>query len=380
MTISPAALRFLRALAAAGGAVFLAGLVLAPDRAWTALLMAGYLLTGFGLAGIVFVAIQYACGAGWSTAFRRVPEAMAMILPFGAAALALVFLAHPSTYVWTTRAPHAGFQRVWLTWPFFLARAAAYLTLWIGFAAAIVRTSRRQDRDRALAHTHRNIQLSIVFLIVFAVTFWLASFDWIMSLEPDWASTIFGIYNFAGMFSSGLALLIVLVLWLRQIGPLRDFVNEEHLHDLGKLLFAFSTFWMYIWFSQYMLIWYADIGEETAYYVARLHNAWAPLFLLNMILNWAVPFAALLPRGAKRSTRALGRVAAVVLAGRILDVYLLIAPPLEGPRPVAGIWEAGILAGAAGMLVLAFHRGMRGALPVPVNDPYLEESLRYHNA
>ena len=380
MTLSAASIRFLSALALAGGALFLAGLALAPERAWTALLMAGYLLTGFGLAGIVFVAIQYACGAGWSTAFRRVPEAMAAILPFGAAALALVFLAHPSTYSWTAHAPHAGFQRVWLTRPFFMARAAVYLALWIGFAAAIVRTSRRQDSHADVSHTRRNVRLSIVFLLLFAVTFWLASFDWIMSLEPAWASTIFGIYNFAGMFSGGLALMVVFVLWARRSGPLCDFVNEEHLHDLGKLLFAFSTFWMYIWFSQYMLIWYADIGEETAYYVARLHGAWAPLFLLNMILNWAVPFAALLPRGAKRSPRTLGRVAAVVLAGRVLDVYLLIAPPLAGPRPAAGVWEIAILAGAAAVLVLAFYRGIRAASPVPVNDPYLQESLHYHNA
>jgi hypothetical protein len=201
-----------------------------------------------------------------------------------------------------------------------------------------------------------------------------------MSLEPNWASTIFGIYNFAGMFSGGLAVLILFVLWLRRSGPLRDFVNEEHLHDLGKLLFAFSTFWMYIWFSQYMLIWYADISEETAYYMVRLHNAWAPLFLLNMILNWALPFAALLPRATKRSARALGRVAAVVLAGRLLDVYLLIAPPLVGSRPAVGLGTAGALAGAAGLLVLAFYRGIRAAAPVPLNDPYLEESLRYHNA
>jgi hypothetical protein len=352
-------LRFLRVLVFAGVATFLAGLVWAPARAWTSLLVAGFLLTGFGLAGVVFVAIQYACGAGWSTAFRRVPEAMSVILPFGLGVMAFAFLGRPSAYSWTTHAPHPGFQQFWLRWPFFLARAAVYMTVWAVLGAAIVRTSRRQDHDNSV---------------------WLASFDWVMSLEPNWASTIFGIYNFAGMFSGGLALLVLFVLWLQRSGPLRDFVNEEHLHDLGKLLFAFATFWMYIWFSQYMLIWYADITEETAYYVARLHNAWAPLFLLNMILNWAVPFAALLPRSTKRSPRALGRVAAVVLAGRVLDVYLMIAPPIQGAHPTVGIWEVGVLAGVAGVVVLAFYRGIRGAAPVPFNDPYLEESLHYHNA
>lgn len=379
-SMSPGALRFLRVLALGGAATFLAGLALAPARAWTSLLMAGYLLIGFGLAGVVFVAVQYACGAGWSTAFRRVPEAMAMILPVGAGVIAVALVGHPSTYAWTIHPPHGGFQRFWLRWPFFLARVALYITVWMGFAVAIVRTSRRQDFDGDTRYTRRNVRLSVIFLIAFAVTFWLAGFDWVMSLEPNWASTIFGIYNFAGMFSGGLALLVLFVLWLRRTGPLRDFVNEEHLHDLGKLLFAFSTFWMYIWFSQYMLIWYADISEETAYYVARMHNAWAPLFLLNMLLNWAIPFAALLPRGTKRSPRALGRVAAVVLAGRVLDVYLMVAPPLEGAHPLVGIWEVGVLAGAAGALVLAFYRGIREAAPVPLKDPYLEESLHYHNA
>jgi hypothetical protein len=372
--------RFLGALAAAGVVTFAAGAALAPDRAWTGLLIAGYLLTGFGLAGVVFIATQYACGAGWSTAFRRVPEAMAAILPLGAALLAVVFVAHPSTYPWTSHAPHAGFQQFWLTRPFFLARAAVYMAVWIGFAFAIVRTSRRQDCDGRVGYTRHNVRLSVIFLAAFAVTFSLASFDWMMSLEPGWTSNIFAIHSFAGMFSGGLALLVLLVLWQRRTGPLRDFVNEEHLHDLGKLLFAFSTFWMYIWFSQYMLIWYANISEETTYYVARLRNAWAPLFLLNMILNWAIPFAILLPRGTKRSPRVLGRVAAVVLAGRFLDVYLMAAPPLQGAHPVLGIWEIGVLAGAAGAALLAFDRGMRQAPPVPLNDPYLEESLHYHNA
>jgi hypothetical protein len=367
----------LRILAIAGAAALLCGLAWQPTLTWASLLIAGYLLTGFGLAGIVFVAIQYASGAGWSTAFRRVPEAMTMILPAGAALLALVWICQPSMYPWTSHTPHPGFQQFWLRWPFFLVRAVLYIAAWIGFSTAIVRASRRQDDDRSVNHTRRNVRLSIIFLIVFAVTFWLASFDWVMSLEPNWASTIFGVYNFAGMFSGGLALMILFVLWQRRSGPLRDFVNEEHLHDLGKLLFAFCTFWMYIWFSQYMLVWYADIGEETAYYIARLRNAWAPLFLLNMTLNWAAPFAALLPRGTKRSPRALGRVAALVVAGRVLDVYILIAPPLIGARPAVGVGTIGALAAAAAIAVLTFCRGLREAAPVPVNDPYLEESLHY---
>jgi len=166
--------------------------------------------------------------------------------------------------------------------------------------------------------------------MVFSVTFTLASVDWIMSLEPMWSSTIFGVYNFAGLFESGLAAIILAALWLERQGPLRGVLTEEHLHDLGKLLFAFSTFWAYIWFSQYMLIWYTNIPEETTYFLRRLHGVWLALFLANVVLNWVVPFAVLLRRDAKRMRRVLGLVAAVVLVGRLLDLYLMIFPSVKG--------------------------------------------------
>jgi hypothetical protein len=242
-----------------------------------------------------------------------------------------------------------------------------------------VRTSRRQDSDGDAAHTRRNARLSVIFILAFAVTFWLASFDWIMSLEPHWASTIFGVYNFAGMFSSGIAALILLVVWLRRTGPLRDFVNQEHLHDLGKLYFAFSTFWMYIWFSQYMLIWYANITEESAYFVRRQQGAWGTLLVLNVFLNWVVPFLALLSKRVKRNPRTLAKVAAVGLAGRWLDLYLMIAPAAAPGPPRIGPIEIGLTAGACAVFVLLFRRSLRQAEPVPIGDPRLSESLAYHN-
>ena len=324
-----------------------------------------YYLLGLALAGMAWIAIQYVSGAHWSTALRRVPEAMAGTLPLAALGVLCILAFHPSIYSWTKglhiEGDAPGFKQMWLSLPFFRIRAVVYLVGWLGFSWATLRISRQQDADGDPGHTRRSTALAAVFLVFFGITFWLASFDWIMSLEPEWYSTIFGFYNFAGAFLSGLAVLTLLLIWLQRSSPLRDVIREQHLHDMGKLLFAFSTFWAYLWFSQYMLIWYADIGDETAYYTARLHNAWAPLFLLNMILNWAVPFAALLPRGTKRSARALGRVAAVVLAGRILDVYLLIAPPLVGSRPAVGVGTIGALAGAAAIAVFAFYRGIRGA-------------------
>jgi hypothetical protein len=372
--------RWLHGLAAAGFLTLAAGLFLAPQRAFASLLMAAYCLICLGLAGIFFVAVQYASGAAWSTAFRRVPEAMCAVLPYGAAILAVVFTFGISVYPWTHRGEEmAGFKAVWLNYPFFLARAVLYLALWLLFTKTILKTSRLQDDTRDPAATTKNARLSVIFLLVFGVTFWLASFDWMMSLEPHWSSTIFGIYNFAGMFSSGLAVIILLVVWLRGAGPLRDFVTDEHLHDLGKLLFGFSTFWMYIWFSQYMLIWYANIPEETVHYVKRQQQFWMPLFILNMILNWVVPFVALLPKRTKRTGNLLAKVAAVVLLGRWLDLYLMVQPAPGGPNPQFGLWEAAAMAGTFALFLLVFVRAVRSAPPVPLGDLRLTESLQYHN-
>src|SRR5262249_39747770 len=151
------------------------------------------------------------------------------------------------------------------------------------------------------------------------------------SLEPDWSSTMFGVYQFAGLFLSGLAALTLLLLWLGRSEPMRRVVTSDHLHDLGKLLFAFSTFWMYVWFSQYMLIWYVNNPEEAVYFLRREQGAWQPLLIANVVLNWAVPFLVLLPRSAKRSPTVLARVCVVLLVGRWLDLYLMIGPPFGQP-------------------------------------------------
>lgn len=377
--LAPGLVSFLRALIAFGLFAVAAGLLVSPARTWAGLLLAGYLLTCLGLAGIFFVASQLAAGAAWSVAFRRVPEAMAGALPYGAAMLAAVFLAGSSVYGWRHPAAHlGGFKSAWLDLPFFLARAAIYLLLWLLFTRAILGSSHRFDETRDPAAARRGIRLSVIFLVVFAVSFWLASFDWVMSLEPHWYSTIFGIYNFAGMFSAGLAAMILLVLWLRR-GPLVDFITPEHLHDLGKYLFAFCTFWMYIWFSQYMLIWYANIPEETVYFVRRQSGLWMPIFLMNLFLNWVVPFVVLLPKWTKRDPAILGKVAVVVLAGRLVDLYLMIFPPVSGETPTLGLWEIGPVAAAGALFILAFARSFRSRLPVPLADPRLTESLHYHN-
>jgi len=370
----------LKILVAFGVVTFLTGLYFDSQRAWADWFLASYFLLQLSLAGIFFVALQYVTGAAWSVGIRRIPEAMALLLPVGALGLIATLTLHPAVYPWAATGASAGeglegFKRIWLSLPFFRARALFYLIVWFIFAVAIVRTSRRQDLDGDHAHTRRNIRLSAAFLVVLTLTLIPASFDWMMSLEPNWYSTVFAFYDFSGMFLGGLAALIVLAALVERLAPGEFSLTEEHRHDLGKLLFAFSTFWGYLWFCQYMLIWYANIPEETSYYVHRQHGAWGPLFLLNLLLSWALPFLILLQRRYKQSTQMLVTVAVIVLGGRCLDLYLMIFPAAVGPEPVVGLFEVGSWAGAAALYALLFFRVVRKAPLVPLKDPFLMESL-----
>jgi hypothetical protein len=380
----------LTVLIAVGGVTALAGLLLEPERTKAGLLLGSFALVSLSLAGAVFVALLHVTGAGWATTLRRVPEAMAAAFPAGALLLAAVLLAGPELFPWfdpsAVKAENVPpLKEVWLNRPFFLLRSAVYLACWYGFILALLRASRRQDTDGKVNHTQAGIRLSAVFLVVFGVTFWLASQDWVMSLESEWvadgtrrpanwSSTIYGLYNFSGLFLSGLAVLILLLLWLRRVSVLGWVVGADSLHDLGKLLFAFSTFWMYVWFCQYMLIWYVNNPEETPYFIQRLHGAWQPLLLANLALNWVIPFVVLLPQAAKRSPSVLAKVCVFVVLGRWLDLYLMIAPAVDGPAPALGLLEIGLTLGAAGLFGLAFFRSLSRAALVPLRDPFLIES------
>lgn len=381
--VSPQVQRVLQGLAVLGGIVFLVGIYFAPERAWANLLVATCYFLGLGLAALFFVAVAYLSKAAWTTVFRRVPEAMAMTIPAGALLFAVTALGAKTIYEWTHQdlvaengllADKSG----WLNLPFFLVRAALYLAIWIIAARIIVKTSRAQDVDGSMSHTRRNVKSSAIFMVVFALTFLGASFDWLMSVQPEWYSTIFGWYNFSGSFVAGLAAMTIIIIILRRAGSFRGLITDHHLHDLGKYCFAFSTFWAYLWFSQFMLIWYANIPEETSFYVRQMSGGWLSLFLLNFGLNWVIPFLTLMPRAAKRSEGVLLKVCTVLLIGHWLDLYLMVLPAKSGATPPFGIWEIGIIVGAGAVFALLVFRFLRQANLIPVKDPTLERSLQHH--
>jgi hypothetical protein len=338
----------------------LTGIVFAPDAVAVHLLLTGFFGVGLGLAGALFVAMQYVTGATWSAPLRRVPEAMIALLPVGGALLLLALIAYPSLYPWTNHDVHlhGELKHAWLQRPFFLFRAAGYLILWTCLAVAMVRTSRRQDCDATSRSTLANRR-------------WSA-----LSREPNWVSTVYGLYNFAGLFTSGWAVFILLVLWLRQLGPFRDVVTPNRLHDLGKLLFGMCVFWLYLWYCQYMLIWFVNNPEETPHYIRRLEGYWETLFYLNVAVNGVIPFFVLLPRSIKQNPKALVNVCVVVLLGRWLDLYLMIFPEEHGF--LAALVAGAMTLGAAGLYLLVFGWSIRQAALIPRSDPLLTENSVPH--
>jgi len=375
---------FLPALAVIATGVALMGIIVAPERGWSNLLLAAVYVIGLALAGMMFLAFHYVTGAGWSVVLKRIAESVAATLPLGAV-LILVSLAGVGVlYEWShadvvAADPLLQGKAAWLNVSFFIARAVAYLAIWLLFLRVMLRVSRAQDAAGGMASQRRNTVLAACFIVAFIVTYSLATFDWLMSLQPHWFSTMFAVYNFAGAFVSGLSLIALLAILLRRPGqPLAGVVTKNHTHDLAKLILGFSTFWMYVWFCQYMLIWYGNLPEEVTFFTARHRGAWAVMSVANLLVNWAIPFVILLPRGAKRSDRVLLRVCVLLLVGRWIDLYVMIQPVFEGEGPRFGIWEIAPVVVACALFVILLRRNLASTKLVPSGDPYLQESLRHH--
>jgi len=368
--LGPLARNIAWSLVVAGAVAIATGLAVDPRRTWPNLLINGFYATAIAVAGVVFIALQFLTGASWNAGLRRIPEALMAALPAAGVMMLALFFGRD----WLYPAHHAeggdasAALTIYFGAPLFFGRMALFVALWALFAWLIRRASMQQDRQRdaggAARQHERLIRYSAVFIVVFAISFSIASFDWLMSLVPHWTSTIFAVYWFAGVLAGGTAAITLGAVLLAERGYLAGIVDEARLHDLGKLLFAFTTFWAYIWLSQYLLIWYGNVPEEAAYYVSRTNDRWIALFLLNLVLNWVAPFVVLLPRDAKRSAAILKWVAIVVLAGRWLDLYVTVMPemiPAPSVRPI----DVVILCGYGAAVFLIAARALASAPLVP---------------
>ena len=367
---------FVVALAALGVLTFVVGLFVSPTRTWAAWLVSVFGLATIGLSGAVLTALFHVTGARWSDRLLRAAHAMTAVLPVaGAAWLALAFGAG-SLYPWADPSiveadPVVAARGAWTSVAFVVARGAVAFGLWIWLSSRLVRRSRRALETGADADRRAATRASAVLLVVAAVTYSLLTFDALLSLERRWASTLLGLYHLAGLLLGGVAALVCVVVHERRAGRLA--VSEDVLHDLGKLLFAFAFFWGYLWYCQWMLVWYANLPEETGPYAVRHAGAWQPVAVLNVVLSFALPFVLLMSRTTKRREGMLVRIAVIVLVGRWLDLYLAVAPivyptlspPVNGPA--VSVWEVLIPLGAVGAFAWSWARayGARGARSDP---------------
>ena len=360
------------------------------ERTFLNLLLMSYYFTCVCAAGLFFCAVQFVAQAGWSASLLRVPQAFAKVLPFASIILILVvvtgLLTHNLYHHWADPAlidPKseeydaliAG-KSAYLNIPFFISRLVIFLGSYSIFAVLITKLSTNEDLVGGLDSYKKSIKYSAIFLVIFGFTTPIWAFDVIMSLEAHWFSTMFGWYNFAAMWVSGMATIAITVILLRKAGYM-SWLNDSHVHDLGKFVFAFSIFWTYIWFSQFLLIYYANIPEETVYFFKRWEPQFLPLFWFNLAINFLSPLLILMSRDAKRKTNTLLAVCILLVCGHWLDYYMMIMPGTIAEEAGFGFIELGVALGFAGLFVFSMLTSLSKTSLAPKNHPFLEESLNH---
>lgn len=383
-TAKPVALVLL-GLACATAAISASAWSADPRHAAFSYLTALMFVTSMSVGALAWLLLLHLTGAVWSVALRRLLENLASPLPWIALLFVPVVLNLGRLYVWadSTRVsadPGLARKAFWLNPAAFTGRAALYLATWAVVAGLLRLSSIRQDRTGDPAHSRRMRSASTWGTIGVALTSSFAATDWLMSFDPHWTSSIFGVYFWAGSLVAGLAGLILLVLIVHGAGWLRETITVEHLHDLGKLLFGFVIFWAYNAFSQYFLIWYANFPEETEWYVVRRAGDWNTLSWALVFGHFVVPFFLLLPRPTKRSPFWLGFVAAWVLVFHYADLYWIIMPAFSPGRPEPRWLDASLLLTLLFFCGAIVARACRARPLVPIGDARLPESIAFRNS
>ncbi len=359
-------------------------------RFLTSSLFNSFFFMAIGLGALFFLALQYATETGWYAIVKRVIEAIAGFLPYGMGVLALVlltitFLDGAHIYTWMdastyTKGSHhydeiiAG-KRPYLNEIFFWIRTVTYMAVYYIFLRGFRNRSLEEDKVGGTELHFKNYKKGALFLVFFAVFSSTSSWDWLMSIDVHWFSTLFGWYTFAGMWCSAMVVLVLTTLYLRSNGFLPN-VNDSHIHDIGKWTFATSFLWSYLWFSQFMLIWFANIGEEVTYYMMRIEN-FKVLYFSMFIINFAFPMLILMSRDAKRNAGILTFVGLVILTGHWLDVFIMVNGGSLGANAHVGFLEIGMGLLFAGAFIRIVLMNLSKAPLTPVNHPFLDESIHH---
>ena len=355
------------------------------NRPWSALYVAAFFFFMIALGVLAFYAIQRAAQAGWSPMLFRVMEGItAYIVPGGIILFVFFILSvmhfnHIFPWMDADVVAHdkllqnkAGYLNV----SFFLIRAAIFLGGWILYREVSRRLSIAQDNADVYSNFKKNFRWSAGFLVFYLITESIMSWDWIMSVDPHWFSTLFGWYVFASMIVSGITVISMIAIYLKSRGYLPD-VNDSHIHDLAKYMFGFSIFWTYLWFGQFMLIWYANIPEEVTYFVTRIEDFKLPFFGM-LALNFIFPLLVLMNSDYKRVNWFVIMTGLVILVGHYLDVFNMITPATVGDQWYIGLPEIGAFLFFAGLFIFWVFRALTKAPLQPARNPFIEESRQFH--
>jgi hypothetical protein len=355
------------------------------NKPWAAFYVACIFFLLLSVGVMAFYAIQYAAQAGWSPILFRVMEGItAYMLPgsiifFIVLVLSAMHMNH--LFVWMDADVVANDTLIqgksgYLNVTFFLIRAAIFLGLWNFFRAKMRKNSIAQDSTTDLSFYKKNFKLAATFLVIFIITESIMSWDWIMSVDPHWYSTLFGWYVFASFFVSGITAIALVTLYLKSKGYLEK-VNTSHIHDLAKFMFGISIFWTYLWFSQFMLIWYSNIPEEVTYYVTRIEQYNLPFFGM-LAMNFIFPLLILINTDFKRLSWIIVMAGIVILFGHYIDFFNMIMPATVGDQWFIGMPEIGSILFFLGLFIFVVFTALTKAPLEPKNNPYMEESKHFH--
>ncbi len=361
------------------------------NRLWTNILINGFYFFGIALGATFFLAVQYAAEAGWSMVLKRIMEAASNYLLIGAIPLLLVFIsgfAHwHHIYHWmdpavTTPGSPEYDELIAIKKPFlnigvFSGLTILFIAVYIFFQKKFMARSIEEDQTGGLSVHKKNFTAAAIFLVFFGYTSVVASWLWIMSIDTHWFSTLFGWYVFSGIWISALITMAVTTLWLKKRGHM-SYINTSHIHDLGKWMFAISFLWSYLWFSQFLLIWYANIPEEVSYYVPRVFGEYRYLYLGMFFINFLLPMVFLMDKDNKKNSNFLMVIGIILFFTHWLDVYLMVTPAVLKEHFHIGWQEIGLMLGFLGVFAFTLLKSLSKRNLVVKNNPYLEESLNFH--
>ena len=355
------------------------------NRPWSAVYVAAFFFMMIALGVLAFYAIQRAAQAGWSPLLFRVMEGItSYLVPGGIAVFVILVLSvlHLNhMFIWMDPEVVAHDELLqgksgYLNPTFFLIRAVIFLGGWIAYREYSRKLSLRQDESDDNSNFKLNFRISAGFLVFYLISESIMSWDWIMSVEPHWFSTLFGWYIFASMFVSGITVIAMVTIYLKAKGLLPD-VNDSHIHDLAKFMFGISIFWTYLWFSQFMLIWYSNIPEEVTYYVTRIADYRLPFFGM-VAMNFLFPVLLLMNSDYKRISWFVVMAGVVILGGHYMDIFNAIMPSTVGDQWYIGIPEIGSVLFFAGLFIFWVFRALASAPLQPKRNPFIEESKHFH--